>query len=240
MSEPVDKHLKISTIQFAGCKNPIPMEKFLQFLTVKTKLSRKNLGNCNGWRERYNESENLVIIGRVMRGVEYLHAIEFGEKSQSPYSNYVNPFYLFPLMTSGGKAFFTRYYSDEIKNLIKGLKENVFKAKSQIETEMALVKELEKNTEGPTMSWRGHTTTNSEDQLVRQLDALGMTDAADLIETLDNTLDTLRQENEALKERSKDLCEVARRMLCYIPRAQGSDGPKGELEAAIKQLEGEI
>lgn len=141
MSEPVYKHLKISTIQFAGCKNPIPMGKFLQFLTVKTKLSRKNLGNCNGWRERYNESENLVIIGRVMRGVEYLHAIEFGEKLQSPYSNYVN---LFPLMTSEGKAFFKEHYSDEIKNLIKGAKENVVKAKSQIETEMALVKELEK------------------------------------------------------------------------------------------------
>lgn len=90
------------------------------------------------------------------------------------------------------------------------------------------------------MSWRGHTTTNSEDQLVRQINALGMTDAADLIETLDYNLDTLRQENEALKERAKDLCEVARRMLCYIPRAQGSDGPKGELEAAIKQVEGEI
>jgi hypothetical protein len=90
------------------------------------------------------------------------------------------------------------------------------------------------------MSWRGHTTTNSEDQLVRQINALGMTDAVDLIEKLDNTLDTSLQENEALKERAKDLCEVARRMLCYIPRAQGSDGPKGELENAIKQVEDEI
>jgi hypothetical protein len=90
------------------------------------------------------------------------------------------------------------------------------------------------------MSWRGHTTTDSEDQLVRQLDALGMTDAVDLIEKLDNTLDTSLQENEAMKERAKNLCEVARRMLCYIPRAQKSDGPKGELEDAIKQVEDEI
>ncbi len=87
------------------------------------------------------------------------------------------------------------------------------------------------------MSWRGHTTTDSEDQLVRQLNALGMEDAADLIETLDYNLYTLEQENEAMKERAKDLCEVARRMLCYIPRAQESDGPKGELEAAIKEVE---
>jgi hypothetical protein len=144
MSEPVYKHLKISTIQLNGCKNPIPMEKFLQYLTVKTKLSRKNLGFGNGWRERYNEAEKLVITGGVMRGVEYLDAIEFGEKLQNPYNNYVNPFYIFHLMTSEGKAFFTRHYSDEIKKLIKGLNENVVEAKSKIETDMAMVKGLEK------------------------------------------------------------------------------------------------
>ncbi len=43
------------------------------------------------------------------------------------------------------------------------------------------------------MSWRGHTTTNSEDQLVRQLDALGMSDAVDLIERLDNALFTAEE-----------------------------------------------
>jgi hypothetical protein len=47
-------------------------------------------------------------------------------------------------MTSEGKAFFTRHYSDEIKKLIKGLNENVVEAKSKIETYMAMVKELEK------------------------------------------------------------------------------------------------
>jgi hypothetical protein len=35
----------------------------------------------------------------------------------------------------------------------------------------------------------------------------------------------------------KDLCEVARRCLCYLPRAYNSEGPKGELEAAIKEVE---
>jgi hypothetical protein len=50
------------------------------------------------------------------------------------------------------------------------------------------------------MSWRGHTTTDSEDQLVRQLDALGMTDAVELIERLDNDLDVSRNDYEALKE----------------------------------------
>ena len=143
MNEPAYKHLKISTIQLDGCKNPIPMEKFLQFLTVKTKLSSRLRGN-SGWRERYNESENLVITGGIMRGVEYLNTIEFGEKLQNPYNNYVNPFYIFPLMTSEGKAFFKELYRDEIKKLIKGLNENVVAAKNKIETDMALVKELEK------------------------------------------------------------------------------------------------
>ena len=147
MNEPVWKHLKISTIQCIWSKNPIPMENFLLFLTVKTKLSRC-LRRNSGKRERINESENLVITGSVMGGVEYLDTIEFGEKLQSPYNNYVNPFYLFPLMTSEGKAFFKGYYSAEIKSLIKGLKENVVEAKSQIETDMAMVKELEKIQEG--------------------------------------------------------------------------------------------
>ena len=48
------------------------------------------------------------------------------------------------------------------------------------------------------MSWRGHTTTLSEDKIVRQLDALGMSDAVDLIEKLDNAL-------LAAEERARDL-----------------------------------
>jgi len=89
------------------------------------------------------------------------------------------------------------------------------------------------------MSWRGHTTTNSEDHLVRQLDALGMTDAVDLINTLDNTLDTSLQENEALKERAKNLCAAARAILCYLPKAYDGPGPHGLLIKAISDLENE-
>jgi len=33
------------------------------------------------------------------------------------------------------------------------------------------------------------------------------------------------------------LCEVARRCLCYLPRAYDTDGPHGELEQAIKEVE---
>lgn len=40
-------------------------------------------------------------------------------------------------------------------------------------------------------------------------------------------------DNEALDK----LCEVAKRCLCYVPRAYDSGGPKSELEEAIKRVE---
>jgi len=42
------------------------------------------------------------------------------------------------------------------------------------------------------------------------------------------------------EESIEALLAVCRRILCYLPRAYDGPGPKGELEAAIKQLEGEI
>jgi len=35
----------------------------------------------------------------------------------------------------------------------------------------------------------------------------------------------------------KQLIKIARRVLCYVPRAYDSDGPHGELESAIKDVE---
>ena len=43
--------------------------------------------------------------------------------------------------------------------------------------------------------------------------------------------------NEEYQKRVKHLCKVARRILCYLPRAYDSDGPRGELENAIKEVE---
>jgi len=42
------------------------------------------------------------------------------------------------------------------------------------------------------------------------------------------------------EESIEALLAVCRRMLCYLPRAYDGPGPKGELEAAIKQVEGEL
>ena len=35
----------------------------------------------------------------------------------------------------------------------------------------------------------------------------------------------------------KQLIKIARRVLCYVPRAYENDGPHGELEAAIKETQ---
>lgn len=39
------------------------------------------------------------------------------------------------------------------------------------------------------------------------------------------------------EEKIQHLCEVAKRCLCYLPRAYDSAGPHGELEQAIKEVE---
>jgi len=87
------------------------------------------------------------------------------------------------------------------------------------------------------MSWRGHTTTNEQDRLVRKLESLGLLDAVELINDLDTDLASTHTQLEGLREQTKSLSKVARRMLCYLPRAYDSEGPRGELEAAIKEAE---
>lgn len=106
---PSYKHLSSTFLTTIQGKNPIPMEQFLQFLTVDTKSNRKSF-----WVERSNEAENLVIIGGLRRShdavEEYLDTIEFD-------NNCVNPFYIWHLMNSDGKAFFAKYYREELDAL---------------------------------------------------------------------------------------------------------------------------
>ncbi len=142
--EDLYKQLSLNAIKIHGNKNPMPMTQFLEYLTVKTKISRSNLGRCNGWRERYNEEEKLVITGGVKMGVEYLDSIEFGEKLQNRYNNYVTPFYIFHLMNSAGKSFFKKYYIEEVRSLVESAKENVVEATNQLKKEKMTLKNVEK------------------------------------------------------------------------------------------------
>jgi hypothetical protein len=97
-------------------KNPIRMELFLSFLRVETHVQTEFLGNCTGWTQ-YTGANDLIIGGGVVREVEYLDRLKYGKNLDNPYNNYVNPFYLFPIMSGDGKRFFLDYYSKEIETL---------------------------------------------------------------------------------------------------------------------------
>lgn len=124
------------------------MKLFLSFLTVMTQKQKDFLGNCTGWTQHTGDN-NLIITGGMVNNVEYLDHIQYGNKLDNKYNNFVNPFYLFPLMTDDGKKFFIDYYNDEIatlKNMAAGkkgaAKNNFIKAEEE-------ESELEN-------FWRGH------------------------------------------------------------------------------------
>tara|TARA_R100000951_G_scaffold31654_1_gene27100 strand:- start:84 stop:542 length:459 start_codon:yes stop_codon:yes gene_type:complete len=142
--EDLYKQLSLNAITIGGSKDPIAMKDFLRFLSVKTSISRSNLGKDSGWTERYNQEENLVITSGTLRGVEYLDSIQFGERLQNRYNNYVTPFYIFHLMNSAGKSFFKKYYVEEIRSLVESAKENVVKATNQLKKEKMTLKNIEK------------------------------------------------------------------------------------------------
>jgi len=99
-------------------KNPIPMDLFLSFLTVEVERSTSHLGYCNGWT-RLSGNDRLIIGGGVVGGVEYLDTIMYRTKLGNTYNNYVNPFFIFEIMTDIGKQFFLDYYAAEIQNELK-------------------------------------------------------------------------------------------------------------------------
>jgi len=113
-------------------KNPIKMEKFLSFLTVPTVRSKEHLGACNGWTLLKNEELNLRITGGIVNKVEWLDNIQFGKKLANPYNNYVNPFYLWEILTKDGLDFFYEYYDDEITKRIKDMKMKIKTTEKQL------------------------------------------------------------------------------------------------------------
>lgn len=115
-------------------KNPIRMATFLSFLTVDVKkVTESFLGSDNGWTLHTSTGNayrgELQIKGGILsvknpearfgrEAVEFLDTIEYKKNLDNPYSDYVNPFYLFDVMTAEGKAFFLEYYSEDITSLL--------------------------------------------------------------------------------------------------------------------------
>lgn len=138
------KLLKNDKIEINFNKNPIKMDLFLSFVKVPTEINREHLGYSNGWTQKVNKEYNLIIGGGVVGGIEYLDRLQFGKNLQNRFNNYVNPFYLFEILTEEGKLFFKEYYKEDIEKIISEKTEKIKYIKLQIENERQLLTEAEK------------------------------------------------------------------------------------------------
>lgn len=111
-------HLDKRKIEINMNRNPIPMEKFMSFLTIPVIKITNHLGSSTGWTKFENEQHGLIIKGGVCDGGHWLHDLQFGKNLHNPYNNYVSPFYIFDVLTNEGKAFFVNYYKKEITELL--------------------------------------------------------------------------------------------------------------------------
>lgn len=125
------KSLSWDRIKIIWNKNPIKMAEFLGFLTVKTEISRDNIGYGTGWTERVGPN-GLIISGGWVGGTEYLDTLQYGKNLHNPYNNYVTVFYLFEIMTEEGKFFFLNYYREDMKKKISEMEFNIENLESQI------------------------------------------------------------------------------------------------------------
>lgn len=140
--------LNAEKIKINWNKNPIQMELFLSFLTVETQRQTGFLGASTGWT-RYTGDNNLVITGGIIRNREYLDHILYGKNLDNQYNDFVNPFYLFPIMTDTGKRFFLDYYNDEIQDTKNKAQEKI----DAIEINLANAKKYKNELDN---FWRGH------------------------------------------------------------------------------------
>lgn len=113
-------------------KNLIPMDKFLSFLKVDTERSRGHLGSDTGWTLLTNKDIALKVKGGIVNGVEYLDNIEYGKNLHNPYNNYVNPFFLFDILSDEGKAFFVKYYENDIEKIVSASSSKIALLKQQL------------------------------------------------------------------------------------------------------------
>lgn len=140
------ENLPNDKIEITHNKQPIKMQAFLGFLTVPVEIAKGFLGEDMGWTRRENKELKLIITGGCVAGVEFLDRLEYGHKLQNPYNNFVNPFYLWNILSGDGKAFFLHYYRAEIAEIVQAADKEIVvaerklaKAKSQ---KMAISSEL--------------------------------------------------------------------------------------------------
>ena len=95
-------------------KHLIPISKLCSFLDVEIERSTGDwLGKDTGWTIWVGEN-NLIVKGGWFKGEEYLDSIQYKEKLNNVYNNYVTPFDIWEILNEEGKAFFIDYYRKEI------------------------------------------------------------------------------------------------------------------------------
>jgi len=134
--------LKSDKVKINWNKNPIRMDVFLTFITVPLERSKDHLGYENGWTMLQNKEHKLIVGGGIVGGVEYLDRLQFGVKLSNPYNNYVNPFYMFDVMTDEGKAFFVEYYKEDIAKIVEQNQSTLIFYKKKLEDQAALCENI--------------------------------------------------------------------------------------------------
>lgn len=120
-------------IKIAFNSDPISMELFMSFLKVPVVKIKDHLGSSTGWTRYENEEIGLIICGGVCR-VEYLDSIQYAKNPSNKYNNYVNPFFIWDLLTNDGRKFFANYYKNEILKIISDTKSALDSAKKNVIT----------------------------------------------------------------------------------------------------------
>lgn len=123
-------------------KNPISMSLFLSFLTVEVKRSHDHLGSYTGWTLLENDKLKLKIGGGIVNGIELLDSLQFGEKLSNSYNNYINPFYLFDILSEEGRDFFFNYYKSDIENIVKSVESDIKYLESDLKNKKELLSEI--------------------------------------------------------------------------------------------------
>jgi hypothetical protein len=136
------KELKNDKIKINWNKKPIRIDLFTSFLTIPTEISTDHLGSDMGWTRRVNSAHLLEIGGGIVGGVNYLDSIKYGKNLANPYNNYVNPFFLFDIMTDEGKKFFIDYYKDDIEEIQNKCLDKIESCKTIIENQNIRLDEI--------------------------------------------------------------------------------------------------
>ena len=127
--------------------NPIKMDVFLSFLTVAVERSYDHLGNTTGWTRLNNKEHKLIIGGGIVGNVEYLDSIQYGVNLSNPHNNYVNPFYLFEILTQKGQAFFLQYYADDIDTIVSAENDSIAFQESGLKHRKKIMQAIEQEIE---------------------------------------------------------------------------------------------